>query len=88
MLIVDDTPDEETVSGGFVVNNLPHSWEQFIAKIPGISILTILAPINDYDPFNDTTQIDEIDPFLEDEEDIAWDFETRTNFDFGWSCRC
>ncbi len=86
--MVNSTPDDETVSGGSVVNTLPHSWEQFIAKIAGIGILTILHPINDYDQFNDTAQIDDTDPFFADEDDIAWDFETKTNFDFGWGCRC
>jgi hypothetical protein len=88
MTIVNDTPDNETIFGGSLINNLPHTWEEFIAKIPGISILTILAPINDYDPFNDTTQIDEIDPCFEDEDEIAWEFETKANFDFGWRCQC
>jgi hypothetical protein len=88
MTLVNNTPDNETIPGSFFVNTLPHTWEEFIAKIPGINILTILAPINDYDPFDDTTQIDEADPFLEDVEDIIWDFEAKTNFDFGWSCRC
>ena len=86
--MVNSTPDDKTVSGSSFVNTLPHTWEQFIAKIPGISILTILSPLNDYDPFDDTIQIDETDPFFEDEEDIAWSFETKSNFDFGWSCRC
>ncbi len=82
MTIVNSTPDDETVSGSSVVNTLPRSWEKFITKIAGIGILTILHPINDYDQFNDT------DFFLEDEDEIVWDFETKTNFDFGWSCRC
>jgi hypothetical protein len=88
MTIVNDTPDDKIISSGSFRNTLPHTWEEFVAKIPGISILTILAPINDYDPLNDTTQMDETDPFFEDEEDIVWNFETKANFDFGWSCQC
>ena len=86
--MVNSTPNDKTVSGSSFVNTLPPTWEQFIAKTPGISTLTILSLLNDYDPFNDTTQIDETDSFFEDEEDIAWIFETKSNFDFGWSCLC
>ncbi len=86
--MLNSTLDDKKNSRSSVVNTLPHNWEQFIPKIPGISVLTILSPLNDYDPFDDITQIDEIDSFFEDEEDITWDFETKNNFDFGWSCRC
>lgn len=89
MTIVNDIPGHETITDRSFLNTFPHTWEEFIAKIPGISLLTILAPLHDYDPFNDTIQIDESDPFFaEDDEDMVWDFETKTNFDFGWSCRC
>ncbi len=90
MTITNSSPDDEIILNITAYEKLAYGWEQVIAKITRVGILNFWHPVHNCDQLSSTPQIDEADFFFEyeDEDELLGNWETTTNFDYGWRCQC